>query len=166
MYNETVIPHCPVVVAISLIYMALKMTKLDGVDWIDRQPGEQWWDQFVANLTSDMMEDLGDEEKKIDWVCSGKRRRNKVGVPGITRVNIKVAHLSEEGSLPLWVIYSGEMFGLFKFVSRTSSFRDTLVEKTLEWNTVCREVNAKNSRKSAKYYVPNSAVMPGHLRLI
>lgn len=38
--------------------MALKMTKLDNCDWVDRQPGEQWWDQFVANLTSDMMEDL------------------------------------------------------------------------------------------------------------
>ncbi|VDO59578.1 unnamed protein product [Onchocerca flexuosa] len=48
----------PEVIAISLVYMALKMTKLDNCDWIDRQPGEQWWDQFVANLTSDMMEDL------------------------------------------------------------------------------------------------------------
>lgn len=38
--------------------MALKMTKLDNCDWVDRQPGEQWWDQFVANLTSDMMEDV------------------------------------------------------------------------------------------------------------
>ncbi|VDM93678.1 unnamed protein product [Onchocerca ochengi] len=46
------------VIAISLIYMALKMMKLDNCDWIDRQPGEQWWDQFVANLTSDMMEDV------------------------------------------------------------------------------------------------------------
>lgn len=46
------------VIAISLIYMALKMTKLDNCDWVDRQPGEQWWDQFVANLTSDMMEDV------------------------------------------------------------------------------------------------------------
>uniref|UniRef100_A0A0R3S0C8 CYCLIN domain-containing protein n=1 Tax=Elaeophora elaphi TaxID=1147741 RepID=A0A0R3S0C8_9BILA len=48
----------PEVIAISLIYMALKMTKLDNCDWVDRQPGEQWWDQFVANLTSDMMEDV------------------------------------------------------------------------------------------------------------
>lgn len=39
--------------------MALKMTKLDNCDWVDRQLGEQWWDQFVANLTSDMMEDVG-----------------------------------------------------------------------------------------------------------
>ena len=46
------------VVAISLIYMALKMTKLDNCDWIDRRPNEQWWDQFVANLTSDMMEEV------------------------------------------------------------------------------------------------------------
>ncbi|MFH4979122.1 hypothetical protein AB6A40_005831 [Gnathostoma spinigerum] len=48
----------PEVIAISLIYMALKMTKLDGCDWIDKQPGEQWWDQFVANLSTTMMEDV------------------------------------------------------------------------------------------------------------
>ncbi|MCP9264615.1 Cyclin-K [Dirofilaria immitis] len=48
----------PEVIAISLIYMALKMTKLDNCDWVDRRPSEQWWDQFVANLTSDMMEDV------------------------------------------------------------------------------------------------------------
>lgn len=46
------------VIAISLIYMALKMTKLDACDWNDRQPGEQWWDQFVANLSLDMMEEV------------------------------------------------------------------------------------------------------------
>lgn len=38
--------------------MALKMTRLDNCEWIDRHPGEQWWDQFVANLTCDMMEDV------------------------------------------------------------------------------------------------------------
>ncbi|VDK46114.1 unnamed protein product [Anisakis simplex] len=63
----------PEVVAISLIYMALKMTKLDGVDWIDRQPGEQWWDQFVANLTSDMMEDVC--HKVLDYYTVTKKER-------------------------------------------------------------------------------------------
>ncbi|VDN18055.1 unnamed protein product [Gongylonema pulchrum] len=48
----------PEVIAVSLIYMALKMTKLDKCDWYDRRPGEQWWDQFIANLTCDMMEDV------------------------------------------------------------------------------------------------------------
>ncbi|VDN58029.1 unnamed protein product [Dracunculus medinensis] len=63
----------PEVVAISLIFMALKMTRLDNCEWIDRHPGEQWWDQFVANLTCDMMEDVC--HKVLDYYSITRNER-------------------------------------------------------------------------------------------
>lgn len=40
--------------------MAFKMAKVDGdqLDWQERSSNEQWWEAYVANLTTDMMEDI------------------------------------------------------------------------------------------------------------
>lgn len=36
------------------------MQKMGGepVEWTNQNPGEQWWDAFVANLTVTMMEEV------------------------------------------------------------------------------------------------------------
>jgi len=68
-YTTLCLQWQPEVIAISLMYMAFKMKpppEAGGLpdwgggapDWVDRQPGEQWWDQFVANLTDKMMEEV------------------------------------------------------------------------------------------------------------
>jgi len=61
MYTTLCLQWEPEVVAISLMYMAFKMANLENEnapDWHDRNPGDQWWDQFVSNLTPDMMEEV------------------------------------------------------------------------------------------------------------
>lgn len=47
------------VIAIALLYMALKVENLgDSLDWNDRNPDEQWWEAYVANLTAPMLEEI------------------------------------------------------------------------------------------------------------
>ena len=49
----------PEVVAIALLFLAFKVTKLqERLDWEDRNPDEQWWEVFVENLTVNMIEKI------------------------------------------------------------------------------------------------------------
>lgn len=55
----------PEIIAISLMYLAGRMSKFDIVDWHNRKnvPNEHWWDQLVEDLSVELME--GDSEKRI-----------------------------------------------------------------------------------------------------
>uniref|UniRef100_A0A1I7Z6U9 CYCLIN domain-containing protein n=1 Tax=Steinernema glaseri TaxID=37863 RepID=A0A1I7Z6U9_9BILA len=48
----------PEIIAISLLYMSMKMLKLESVTWKNQQMGENWWDQLVVGLSVDMMEKI------------------------------------------------------------------------------------------------------------
>lgn len=48
----------PEIVAISMIYLAAKLSKYEIVDWVGKVNGQRWWDMFVQNLTMDLMEDI------------------------------------------------------------------------------------------------------------
>uniref|UniRef100_A0A915D722 Cyclin-like domain-containing protein n=1 Tax=Ditylenchus dipsaci TaxID=166011 RepID=A0A915D722_9BILA len=47
----------PEVIAISLLYMSFKKTGVEP-DWRDKNPDEQWWEAYVANLTTEMMQEV------------------------------------------------------------------------------------------------------------
>ncbi|XP_025205748.1 cyclin-K-like, partial [Melanaphis sacchari] len=49
----------PEIIAISLIYLACKLSKLEIIDWQDRTPNQlHWWDMFVEGLNKDLIEDI------------------------------------------------------------------------------------------------------------
>lgn len=54
--------------------MALQMSKLTlKLDWEDRLPGDQWWDQFVSNLSTDMMEEVC--HKILDYYAESTKEK-------------------------------------------------------------------------------------------
>ncbi|KAH7729229.1 cyclin domain-containing protein [Aphelenchoides avenae] len=50
----------PEIVAIALMYLSIKMNSMENlIDWEGRTSrDEQWWDMYVANLTTTMMEEI------------------------------------------------------------------------------------------------------------
>nr|CAG4645658.1 EOG090X09KD [Lynceus sp. MCZ IZ 141354] len=49
----------PEIIAIALMYLACKMIKFDVMDWNNRQPKHlRWWDQFVDDLNTDVLEEI------------------------------------------------------------------------------------------------------------
>jgi hypothetical protein len=49
----------PEIIAIALMYLTSKLSKLEITDWIDKKDSKQnWWDQFVEGLDLDILEGI------------------------------------------------------------------------------------------------------------
>lgn len=50
----------PEIVAVSLMYLASRLTKFDPVDWVGRLSGSKskWWEDLIEGMTMDLMEDI------------------------------------------------------------------------------------------------------------
>jgi N-glycosylase/DNA lyase len=60
------------------MYMAFKMAGMETApDWHDRNPGDQWWDQFVANLSNEMMEEVC--HAVLDYYTASSKVENATG---------------------------------------------------------------------------------------
>lgn len=54
----------PEIIAIALMYLTSRMSKIEITDWLDKKPEkstaaadkQRWWDQFVENLDLDILE--------------------------------------------------------------------------------------------------------------
>jgi len=57
--TKTCLKWEPEVVAVSVMYMAMKLMKFEVKDWTERQPHQKvWWDQFVEGLETTDCEDI------------------------------------------------------------------------------------------------------------
>lgn len=56
----------PEIIAIALMYLTSRMSKIEITDWIDKKPDlsvgrkQNWWDQFVENLDLNILEGIID----------------------------------------------------------------------------------------------------------
>lgn len=49
----------PEIIAVSMMYLACKISKYDVIDWKGRIPEHQkWWDMFVKDMTKNILEDI------------------------------------------------------------------------------------------------------------
>ncbi|XP_070492261.1 cyclin-K isoform X2 [Chironomus tepperi] len=49
----------PEIIAVSMMYLACKISKYDVADWKGRVPDHQkWWDMFVKDMTKNILEDI------------------------------------------------------------------------------------------------------------
>ncbi|KAH9489511.1 hypothetical protein Btru_046928 [Bulinus truncatus] len=65
----------PEIVAVSLMYLASRLTKFEPTDWLGRSSGKsKWWEDFVEGMSMELMEDIchqvldlySAKQKKID----------------------------------------------------------------------------------------------------
>ncbi|BHF80461.1 hypothetical protein SprV_0702358900 [Sparganum proliferum] len=76
----------PEIVACAVLYLATRMKKCTIEDWEGRQPGQRWWECFVENMSTEVMEDIchkildlypaseGPGPRRTDQSDSGARR--------------------------------------------------------------------------------------------
>ncbi|OQV14679.1 Cyclin-K [Hypsibius exemplaris] len=66
----------PEVIAVAALYLACYLVKFKAPDWTGRQPDHlNWWDQFVDNLTPDVLEEIC--HKILDSYNETKREETK-----------------------------------------------------------------------------------------
>ncbi|VDL85779.1 unnamed protein product [Schistocephalus solidus] len=83
----------PEIVACAVLYLATRMKKCTIEDWEGRQPGQRWWECFVENMSTEVMEDIchkildlypaseGPGPRRTDQSDSGTRRELNVSRP-------------------------------------------------------------------------------------
>jgi hypothetical protein len=73
----------PEIIAVSVMYLAMKLMKFEVKDWVDKQPHQNvWWDQFVENLEPSDCEDICHQLLDLYAKPSKNTRQRKLNFEG------------------------------------------------------------------------------------